>query len=87
MYDNDDNHDIIEAERPDPNELGLEVRRQGQGRAKKDLVFDPVTGEFVLGDDGVRGTGDIVTQMTEDGFASHMLPRGQAYLINTQKGN
>ena len=52
--------------------LGEEVRRQGQGNSMKDLVFDPVTGEFkqVSRGDNPAGEGDVVTQMTKDGFAS-----------------
>ena len=55
--------------------LGEEVRKQGRpdeaGRSMKDLVFDPETGEFkqVSRGDNPAGEGDIVTQMTKDGFA------------------
>lgn len=57
------------------NNLGEEVRRQGRpeeaGRSMKDLVFDPETGEFkqVSRGDNPAGEGDVVTQMTKDGFA------------------
>ncbi len=57
------------------SDLGEEVRRQGRpdeaGRSMKDLVFDPVTGEFkqVSRGSNPTGDGDIVTQMTKDGFA------------------
>ena len=69
---NDEVIDIDGYEQPvsDPQQVGLEVRRQGQGNSCKDLVFDPVTGEFVIGGEGVRTGGDVVTQMTEDGFAA-----------------
>ncbi len=56
--------------------LGEEVRRQGRpeeaGRSMKDLVFDPETGEFkqVSRGDNPAGEGDIVTQMTKEGFAA-----------------
>lgn len=53
-------------------QLGEEIRKQGQGTSIKDLVFDPTTGEFRPVDktDVVPTSGDIVTQMTEDGFAA-----------------
>lgn len=78
---NNETNDITYDQQIERNrkELGLEVRRQGQGRARKELVFDPVTGEFVLGDEGVTGNGDIVTQMTEDGFAHEGAARSFRY--------
>ena len=59
----------------DPRKLGTEVRKQSHGTSTKDLVFDPETGEFVIGQKGVSGAGDIVTQMTEDGFAARASPK------------
>lgn len=54
-------------------ELGLEVRKQGgQGSETsiKDLVFDPESGEFKQVVKRVDPTsGEIVTRMTEEGFA------------------
>ncbi len=69
---NDEVIDIEGYEQPvsDPKQVGIEVRRQGQRNSCKDLVFDPATGEFVIGGDGIRTGGDVVTQMTEDGFAA-----------------
>ena len=67
---NDEVIDVYEEPVSDPKQVGLEVRRQGQGNSTKDLVFDPATGEFVIGGDGIRTGGDVVTQMTEDGFAA-----------------
>lgn len=51
--------------------LGEGIREQGQnqGHSMKDLVFDPITGDFVLVDKGSAHEGDIVTEMTEKGFA------------------
>lgn len=52
-------------------EFGEGIREQGQnqGHCMKDLVFDPVSGDFVLVDKGSVHDGDIVTEMTEKGFA------------------
>ena len=63
----------------DPRKLGTEVRKQSHGTSTKDLVFDPETGEFVIGQKGVSGAGDIVTQMTEDGFAARASPKVGRY--------
>lgn len=55
--------------------LGEEVRKQGyktgSSSSMKDLVFDPETGTFVAREhsDTPPQTGDIVTGMTEEGFA------------------
>ena len=35
----------------------------------QDLVFNPVTGEFEQRPRGTHGAGDVVTDMTKDGFA------------------
>lgn len=52
-------------------ELGEGVREQGQnqGSSMNDLVFDPITGDFKLVKKGEEIEGDIVTEMTEKGFA------------------
>lgn len=52
-------------------EFGEEIRQQGrnQGHSMKDLVFNPVTGDFELVDKGTAHEGDVVTEMTEKGFA------------------
>ena len=56
-------------------ELGEEVRKQGRsnevGPSLKDLVYDVETGEFVQMGKGeiVPSTGNIVTEMTREGFA------------------
>lgn len=63
----------------DPRKLGTEVRKQSHGTSTKDLVFDPETGEFVIGQKGVSGAGDIVTQMTEDGFAAAAAAKAVRY--------
>ena len=55
------------------NRLSEEVRDQGlnQGCSMKDLVFDPVTGDFRQVERGShRGEGDVVTEMTNKGFAA-----------------
>lgn len=51
--------------------LGEGIREQGlnQGHSMKDLVFDPITGDFILVDKGSVQEGDVVTEMTEKGFA------------------
>lgn len=54
------------------NQLAEEVREEGynQEGSMKDLVFDPVTGEFQQIERGSHaGTGEIVTEMTNKGFA------------------
>ena len=55
-------------------ELGLEVRKQGgqgSGTSIKDLVFDPESGEFKQVVKSVAPvSGEIVTRMTEEGFAA-----------------
>ena len=55
------------------NELARDVREQGlnQGSTMKDLVFDPVTGDFRQVERGAsHGDGDVVTEMTDKGFAA-----------------
>ena len=54
------------------NRLSEEVREEGlnQGSSMKDLVFDPVTGDFRQVPRGSHhGDGDVVTEMTNKGFA------------------
>lgn len=54
------------------NDFGEAVRDQGknQGNAMSDLVFDSSTGEFRQVPKGTKnGPGDVVTEMTEGGFA------------------
>ena len=56
--------------------LGEEVRKQGykteSSSTMKDLVFDPETGTFVAREHSETPpqSGDIVTGMTEEGFAA-----------------
>ena len=54
--------------------LGQEVRKQGgqgTGSSMKDLVFDPVTGEFKQVERSeAPASGEVVTRMTEEGFAA-----------------
>ena len=55
------------------NRMSEEVREEGlnQGSSMKDLVFDPVTGDFRQVERGShRGEGDVVTEMTNKGFAA-----------------
>ena len=55
------------------NRLAEEVRDEGlnQGTSMKDLVFDPVTGDFRQVPRGTHyGEGDVVTEMTNKGFAA-----------------
>jgi hypothetical protein len=53
--------------------LGQEVRKQGgqgTGTSMKDLVFDPVSGEFKqVSKTETPESGEVVTRMTEEGFA------------------
>lgn len=54
------------------NKLAEEVREEGlnQGSSMKDLVYDPVTGDFRQVPRGTHhGDGDVVTEMTDKGFA------------------
>lgn len=54
------------------NNLAEDVREEGlnQGNSMKDLVFDPVTGDFRQVPRGTHhGEGDVVTEMTNKGFA------------------
>ena len=59
----------------DLKNLGEEVRKQGYKTglksSMKDLVFDPETGTFVAREhsEAAAQSGDIVTGMTEEGFA------------------
>ncbi len=39
------------------------------GNTMQDLVFNPVTGEFEQRPHGTHGAGEVVTDMTKDGFA------------------
>lgn len=51
-------------------DFGEDVRAQGRGSSPKDLVFDPVTGEFKQVDAGDSvSSGSVVTEMTKGGFA------------------
>lgn len=55
------------------NSMSEDVRDQGYhpGSSMKDLVFDPVSGDFRQVPRGTyTGTGDVVTKMTDDGFAA-----------------
>ena len=55
------------------NTMSEEVRNEGlhQGTSMKDLVFDPVSGDFRQVPRGThRGDGDVVTEMTDKGFAA-----------------
>ena len=63
-------------------EFGEVIREQGQnqGHCMKDLVFDPVSGDFVLVDKGSAHEGDIVTEMTEKGFAYWWIIKCQSYI-------
>ena len=54
----------------DLNKLGEEVRDQGyKGSTMMDLVFNPETGNFEQIPKGTAHEGDVVTDMTKDGFA------------------
>lgn len=54
----------------DLNKLGEEVRDQGyKGSTMMDLVFNPETGNFEQIPKGSAHEGDVVTDMTKDGFA------------------
>ncbi len=56
------------------NRLGQEVRKQGgqgSGVSTKELVFDPETGEFKqVSKAAAPASGEVVTRMTEEGFAA-----------------
>ncbi len=54
------------------NRMSEDVREEGlnQGSSMKDLVFDPITGDFRQIPRGTHhGEGDVVTEMTNKGFA------------------
>ncbi len=54
----------------DLNKLGEQVRDQGyKGSTMMDLVFNPETGNFEQIPKGTAHEGDVVTDMTKDGFA------------------
>ena len=54
----------------DLNNLGETVRKQGYGgNTMMDLVFNPATGDFEQIPKGTAHEGDVVTDMTKDGFA------------------
>ena len=51
-------------------QFGEEIRKQGQGKAMTELVFNPMTGEFEQKPSGSYiSEGEVVTEMTEKGFA------------------
>ena len=55
------------------NRMSEDVREEGinQGSSMKDLVFDPITGDFRQVPRGTHhGEGDVVTEMTNKGFAA-----------------
>lgn len=57
------------------NRMSEDVREEGinQGSSMKDLVFDPITGDFRQVPRGTHhGEGDVVTEMTNKGFAADM---------------
>lgn len=51
--------------------FGEQIKRQGenQGRTMTQLVYNSDTGEFEQVARGTAHTGDVVTEMTEKGFA------------------
>jgi len=55
----------------DSDFLAGEVRKQGRNeQTMYDLVFDPVTGEFKQElKTSAHSNGEVVTSMTEEGFA------------------
>lgn len=59
------------------NNLAEDVREEGlnQGSSMKDLVFDPITGDFRQVPRATHhGEGDVVTEMTNKGFAADVTP-------------
>lgn len=46
------------------------VKDTQHGKEKNELVFNPETGEFEQRPVGTRGDGEIVTEMTKEGFAA-----------------
>ena len=57
------------------NRMSEDVREEGinQGSSMKDLVFDPITGDFRQVPRGTHhGEGDVVTEMTNKGFAADL---------------
>ena len=75
------------------NRMAEDVRDEGlnQGSSMKDLVLDPVTGDFRQVPRGShRGDGDVVTEMTNKGFAAEhttleMVYLGEEDLINVRQ--
>ena len=75
------------------NRMAEDVRDEGlnQGSSMKDLVFDPVTGDFRQVPRGShRGDGDVVTEMTNKGFAAEdttleMVYLGEEDLMNVRQ--
>lgn len=52
------------------NKVAQVVKDTQQGNTITDLVFNPNTGEFEEAPYGlVHGSGEVVTDMTKDGFA------------------
>ncbi|MBP3552852.1 MAG: hypothetical protein J6K05_06725 [Bacteroidaceae bacterium] len=45
------------------------IEETQHGGSMQDLVFNPVTGEFEQRPHGTHGAGEVVTDMTKDGFA------------------
>lgn len=52
------------------NKIAKVVRDMQNGNTITDLVYNPVTGEFDEAPRGItHGAGEVVTDMTRDGFA------------------
>ena len=55
------------------SDLAADVRDINYGNSIKELVFNPETGDFEACTRGTsHGSGEIVTEMTEGGFAAEM---------------
>ena len=50
--------------------FGEEIKKQGEGTSSKKLMFDPKTGQFAqVSKMNTFAAGEVVTEMTEKGFA------------------
>ena len=61
---------MIEELLKEDEKFGEEIKKQGEGKSGKKLLFDPTTGQFNLASKlNPFAAGDVVTEMTEKGFA------------------
>lgn len=64
------------------SDLAADVRDINYGNSIKELVFNPETGDFEACTRGTsHGSGEIVTEMTEGGFAAEMAAGSPSFRV------